>query len=305
MNDKIIRAIAADGGVKLSAVFATNAIKVAQKKHNLSYLTSVLLGRAMSTGLLLASSMKVSHARVTLKIQSDGPLGGLVVDAGRDGTVRGYVGNPSLELDLIKDNSGEYSFDLSSATGTGYLHVIRDEGTGQPFSSTVELVGGGIGEDIASYLLHSEQTQSAVFVGEKIHENGLICSGGLIAQILPNASGDTTLINTLEKKCIGIKSFSKKLLENKDTPEKIFDSIFPELNPKVIKLEDESNFVEFKCRCSRDRSTSALKLLGKKEVEKILEEDRRAELTCHFCNNIYVVEEEELKLIVKEFGGKV
>jgi molecular chaperone Hsp33 len=98
MADQLVRATAADGGIRAVGLISTQLTEEVRGRHKMSAVATAALGRTMSAALLLSSSMKKAGARINIRINGDGPLGVVFADAGLDGTVRGYVTNPQVEL---------------------------------------------------------------------------------------------------------------------------------------------------------------------------------------------------------------
>ena len=57
---------------------------------------------------------------------------------------------------------------------------------------------------------------------------------------------------------------------------------------------------EFYCNCTRERVEQALISIGREELEKIIREDKKANLHCHFCGKEYDFTEEELKKLLED-----
>lgn len=293
MVDQLIRATAAEGGIRAVGTITTKLTEEARQKHKLSYVATAALGRGMSSGLLLASSMKREGSRVNIRFKGNGPLGGLLVDAGLDGTVRGYVDNPQIELP--PNSLGK--LDVGGALGKrGYLYVVRDVGYGYPYSSTTELVSGEVGEDITHYLVTSEQTPSALMVGVYVDSQGVSAAGGILLQIMPKAARDETLVETLETRIAKLKSFTTLLRESYSLPD-MFQEILGDLGLSIL---GETQLVRFNCNCSFERVMGALKMLGEAELQDMIEKDHGAEATCHFCGKIYQANEEQLNQLITD-----
>jgi molecular chaperone Hsp33 len=297
MVDRLIRATAADGGIRAVGVITNRLTEEARQKHKLSYVATAALGRAMSSGLLLASSMKREGSRVNLRIKGNGPMGGLFVDAGLDGTVRGYVDYPSVEL----PPNDQGKLDVGGAIGKkGFLYAIRDIGYGYPYSSTVELVSGEVGEDVAHYLMTSEQTPSALLVGVFVGAEGVTASGGLLLQILPKAARDESLVELLESRISQLSGFTPMLLAGKTLPEMLTEL----LGDLGLVIHPETQMVRFDCGCTYNRVLGALKLLGAAELEDMIEKDNGAEATCQFCGEIYQASAEELAQLIEDLRAE-
>jgi len=293
MADQLIRATAAEGGIRAVGVITTRLTEEARRRHKLSYVATAALGRSMSSALLLASNMKQKDSRVNIRIKGDGPLGGLLVDAGLDGTVRGYVENPGVEL----PPNARGKLDVGGAVGNdGYLYVVRDVGYGYPYSSTVKLVSGEIGDDVAHYLVSSEQTPSALVVGVFVGAEGVVASGGLLVQVLPKAARDDSLVEMLDSRVATLSGFTPLLQAGKTLPD-IFEQLLGDMGLVILP---EVQMLRFHCGCSFERVLGALKMLGEAELQDMIEKDDGAEATCHFCGEVYKASSDELAQLIED-----
>lgn len=297
MVDQLIRATAAEGGIRAVGVITTRLAEEARQRHQLSYVATAALGRTMSAGLLLSSSMKRAESRVNIRVKGNGPLGGILVDAGLDGTVRGYVDHP--EVELPPNSKGK--LDVGGAVGhEGYLYVVRDVGYGYPYSSTVELVSGEIGDDVTHYLVSSEQTPSALVLGVFVEAAGVTASGGLLIQVLPKAARDEALVEKLESRVAALKGFTPLLQAGKSLPQ-IFDELLGDMGLEILP---ETQLVRFHCGCSFDRVLGALKILGQAELQDMLNKGEDAEAICHFCGEVYKANSQQLEQLIQEMQAE-
>ncbi|MGD1938996.1 MAG: Hsp33 family molecular chaperone HslO [Cyanophyceae cyanobacterium] len=292
MSDRLIRAIAADGGIRVVGTITTQLTEEARCRHGLSRVATAALGRTMTAGLLLVSNMKHPDSRVNLRFKGDGPLGGILADAGLDGTVRGYVGNPTVEVPP-KPNG---KLDVGAAVGRGFLHSIRELGYGRPFSSTTEIISGEIGDDVANFLINSEQTPSALSLGVFVDSSGVTAAGGFMIQILPKAAVEEELVTKLESRVGHLAGFSTLLREGRSLPD-IFEELMGDMG---LHIFPEEQTVKFHCPCTKERMFTALKMLGPEELQDMIEKDGGAEATCHFCSEVYQSSVADLKNIIEE-----
>ena len=298
MVDQLIRATAADNGIRAVGVITTQLTQEARERHHLSYVATAALGRSMAGALLLGSSMKQPQSRVTMRIKGNGPMKGLYADAGLDGTVRGYVDAPEVELPLNLYGK----LDVGGAIGdVGFLNVVRDIGFGEPYTSTTELISGEIGDDLTYYLATSEQTPSALMLGVFVDEQQVQAAGGLLVQIMPKASTDEALVSLLESRIAGLQSFSALLRSGKTLP-MIFEDLLGDLD---LAFLGEPQPVRFHCPCTLERVSNAIPLLGESDLADMIAKGETAEANCHFCNETYLIPPEDLRTILAQMRSPI
>ncbi len=289
----MVRATALDGRVLAFAIDATSVVEVMRRRQGTDPAPTAALGRAAAGALLLAATQKTEAATVTLRIRGGGPGGPLVATATTTGDVRGLIGNPRPEIEQVVDGK----LNVAGVVGReGRLSVIRDLGLRQPYSSSVELISGEVGQDLAYYFARSEQIPSAVGIGVFVRADGSVeAAGGYLVQILPGLEEDE--VAGLEE-TIRSLPHPTRMLRDGDTPESMLGRIFGD---GVSLLARTS--VRFHCPCSRERAERALIALGTDELLSIRDEARErgwTELTCEFCAEPYRFSPDDLQQLMNE-----
>ncbi len=275
--DEIVRAVTADGFVKISAVTARDMVERARQIHGLSPTASAALGRTLCAASMLGELMKEDDASLTIRINGGGPIGSIIAVSDSDGCTRGYVTNPEADLPTRADGK----LDVGGLVGRdGMLTLSRDLGLKEPYIGSVELVTGEIAEDLAQYMVESEQIPAAVGLGVLVDtDKSIKAAGGFIVQLMPGAPEE--LITKLEDNIFMMDQLTTVLDE--DGIDAVIGQVLLGLDPQ----EAERRPVEYRCSCSRERVAQALRSCGEAELREMAAEGRDVEVSCQFCDKVY------------------
>ena len=292
--DKLVKALGINEEAKIYIARTTEITNEAINKHDLWPSAASVLGKTMTIGLLMGGTLKQDQA-LTIKIDGNGPIGHVIVDANGHGEVRGYVGQPHVTF------SKQGKIDEVTTLGyNGYIGVIKDLHMNDLFTSSTELITGDLAKDFTYYLLKSEQVPSALLLGSIFDvDNTCKVCGGLMIQLLPNASEET--ISYFENVLQNLPDFSE-LLSKYENLEDILKFIFVDKYKVLEEIE-----CKFTCPCSHDRFKQSIARLGAKEVKDMIDEGKDIEVVCHYCNSKYNYSIDELQKlydIIKNFIKK-
>ena len=288
--DRILRATAADGFIKMSAVSAKDTVQRAKDIHKCTPTTAAALGRTLCAASMMGNLLKEDNGSLTIRINGGGPIGSIIAVSDSMGYVRGYVTNPAVDLPLRSDGK----LDVGGAVGKdGMLTVSRDIGLAQPYVGSTELVSGEIAEDLTAYLLESEQVPSACGLGVLIDTDlSVKAAGGFIVQLMPGAPDE--YIDVLEENIFMMDQLTTILAE--DGLEAVFEQVLKGL-PYHIVNEDE---VGYRCYCSRERVGDAILGVGEGELESMINEGKDIDVSCQFCDTVYTFTPDDLRKLLDE-----
>ena len=289
MSDKIIKFLAYNGRISVICAETTNLVEKAREIHDLSPVVTAAFGRILTITSIMAIEMKNEKDKITIQVKGNGPIEMMVATANNFPKVKGYVQNPQIDIPLNEFGK----LDVGGAVGNeGYINVIKDIGLKEPYIGISPLTSGEIADDFANYFVKSEQRNSAVALGVLINKNGVKSAGGYLINPMPDATDEE--ITKVEQAIFKAGAMSK-MLDKKLTLKEIAQKI---TGDNEITMIEENIIPKYECDCSKEKMKKALSSIGEKEIKKIIEEDEKAEIICHFCNKKYQFSKEELEEII-------
>ena len=287
MKDYLVKAFAFEGTVRIYAASTTKLVAHAQKIHDLWPTSAAAFGRLLTASIIMGAMYK-GDQELTIRVESDGPIGGMVSTTNAHGEVRGYVGNNHV---FLQYNSGKLN--VGQAVGNGFIHVTKDLKVRDMFTSSSEIITGEIAEDFAYYFTSSEQIPSAVGLGVLVNtDNTVAASGGFILQVMPGCKSET--IDKIEEVLKQIKPVSEMITQNY-TPEMIVEAIAGEDFKLLEHLE-----LNYKCDCHKEKFEKGLISLGVKELTTLKYEEDDVEVICQFCTEKYTFTNDDLDKLIDE-----
>jgi Disulfide bond chaperones of the HSP33 family len=251
-----------------------------------------LLGELAAAAVLLATNIKFDGSLV-LQLQGDGPVALIVVECTSDLTFRATV-NLRDSQPLPEDGSLQT---LLNPNGAGRFMVVLDPGRNRdlaPYQGIVPMDGDSVAEVLETYMRTSEQLDTRLWLAAD-EQN----AAGLLLQRLPDIGGiatddahaepGSTHGSEVERKAESWNRITQ-LASTLMAPELLatdIDTLIHRLFWQETLTHLDTKSVQWHCPCTRERVANMLRMLGRDEIESLLQERESVSVSCNFCGKPY------------------
>jgi molecular chaperone Hsp33 len=263
---------------------------------------AVMLGEAIALAVALAGALKYDGV-FTLQTKGDGPIRLLVADVTTAGAVRGYAQFDAAKLAKALA-AGEVAHSVPRLLGAGYLAFTVDQGEhAERYQGIVELQGASLADCTHHYFRQSEQVEAGLKVAvARVPDEGSGKSswrgGSLMIQRLPpegQAAAQEAAEDGWRRAMILMSSCTaQELVDPALAPEALLLRLFHEDGVRVYRRHE----LIAKCRCSRERVETVLRMLPPDELGTLTTEDGDVVVTCEFCSTRYRFDDAEVHALV-------
>ena len=280
-SDTLKKFLFDDRSVRVESVRIEHAWLSAQAHHQHPAPVTALLGELVAASTLLAANLKFDGS-LLLQLQGDGAIALMVVECRADLSIRATVKMRDRPLPAESDLQA-----MLNPGGTAKFIVVLDPPKHTPgrqaYQGIVPLEGNTVAQALEQYMLRSEQLHTRIWLAA----DALHCSGLLIQRLPLQGGAQQTEIETADESWARAQHLAQTL-----TPAEMLstdqDTLLHRLFWQETLLVFESQPITWKCSCTQERVADMLRMLGKAEVDDILQEQGKVEVACEFCGLPYV-----------------
>ncbi len=265
-SDHIIRAMTVSDGFRAVAIRSTDTVRKAIATQNVHGPTARTYAELVTGAVLIRETMAPKMRVQTILKRTAG--GSMVADSHPDGMTRGLVN--------LRD---DHPIELGDGA---HLQVIRELPNGELHQGVVATAADkGLSASLTTYMVRSEQVQTAIAVGCAFDGDEVRAAGGFILQHMPGAERQTLAALTDRLEDLG--DIETLLAATDAEPTAMLEQVLGDIAFDVL----QHNGVHFGCNCSTERFLSSLATLGRADLEELVDANEPLDITCDYCAENY------------------
>ena len=281
MTDQLQKFLSEDRSTRIESVDLRQTWQAAQAHHDYPPSVAALLGELVAASTLLAATLKFDGS-LLLQLQGDGAIALMVVECRADMSIRATVKLRDRPLPIQRDLQS-----LLNPGGSAKFIVVLDPPKNTPgrqaYQGIVPLEGDSIAQALEQYMLRSEQLHTRIWLAADAER----CSGLLLQRLPLQGGNQQTEVLSAEETWLRAQRLAETLTA-KEMLEVTQDTLLHRLFWEETLLTFDPRPISWKCSCTRERVADMLKMLGRAEVEDILETQGKIEVACEFCGQPYL-----------------